>query len=155
MHLVSDLPAALQARLGTHDVIVFDGECVLCHGFFDFVLKRDRHQRFRFMHAQSDLGAALYAALDLPTQDFETALAIVDGAIYGQAAASGEILHRLGGIWAIVALYRFLPRWLTDPLYHLIARNRYTIFGRRDVCHMPGPDIVARFLDLGRAEAAQ
>ena len=30
------------------DVIYFDGVCVLCNGLVDFVIRRDRHRRFRY-----------------------------------------------------------------------------------------------------------
>ena len=53
---VADLPPDLRARIEGRDAIVFDGECVLCSGFFRFMLKRDRAGRFRYATAQSDLG---------------------------------------------------------------------------------------------------
>ena len=56
---VADLPPDLRARIEGRDAIVFDGECVLCSGFFRFMLKRDRAGRFRYATAQSDLGQAL------------------------------------------------------------------------------------------------
>ncbi len=47
-----------------HDLIVFDGECVLCSGFFRFMLRHDRAERFRFATAQSPLGQRLYTKLE-------------------------------------------------------------------------------------------
>jgi predicted DCC family thiol-disulfide oxidoreductase YuxK len=39
-----------------------------------------------------------------------------------------------------------LPRPLRDWLYDRIARNRYRLFGRRDTCLVPSPDVANRFL---------
>jgi len=52
-----------------------------------------------------------------------------------------------------------LPRWrwtralllvskpLRDAAYNLVARNRYQIFGKSDVCFVPDADMRARVLE--------
>jgi len=146
---VSDLPADLAETLAGKTAIVFDGECVLCSGFFRFMLARDRCAGFCFATAQSPLGTQLYQALDLPTDDFETNLVIVDGRIYGRLDAFAMAMTALGLPWRALGVLRMLPRVVKDPLYHLTARNRYRIFGRYDSCLIPSPDLQARFLPDG------
>ena len=41
-------------------LIVFDGECVFCSAWVQFVLRHDKAERYRFLAAQSPLGEALY-----------------------------------------------------------------------------------------------
>ena len=41
-------------------LILFDGECVFCSGWVQFLLKRDKEKRYRFIVAQTPLGEALY-----------------------------------------------------------------------------------------------
>jgi predicted DCC family thiol-disulfide oxidoreductase YuxK len=41
-----------------------------------------------------------------------------------------------------------IPAFLRDPLYDLIARNRYRWFGRRPNCFVPAPRTRDRFIDL-------
>ena len=131
------LPADLAALLRGRDLIVFDGVCVLCSGFFRFVLRHDHARRFHFATALGPLGQALYRALDLPTQAFETNLVIVDGRIYQRLDAFAAAMAPLGGRWRPLAVLRWLPRIVKDPLYHAIARNRYRLFGRHDHCLIP------------------
>jgi len=38
-----------------------------------------------------------------------------------------------------------LPRFIRDPLYDLLARNRYKWFGKRDQCLVLPPEVKARF----------
>lgn len=45
-----------------------------------------------------------------------------------------SIYERLGFPWSLVRIFRIVPSWLRDPIYRLVARNRYRIFGRRDSC---------------------
>ncbi|MDB5501049.1 MAG: thiol-disulfide oxidoreductase family protein [Tardiphaga sp.] len=46
-----------------------------------------------------------------------------------------------------VRVLRVLPGWLRDPVYNLIARNRYRIFGRSDVCMVPDAAFRARVIE--------
>ncbi|WP_259994218.1 thiol-disulfide oxidoreductase DCC family protein [Leisingera sp. M523] len=131
------------------DLIVFDGECVLCSGFFRFMLRHDRAGRFSFATAQSPLGQQLYRQHGLPTDNFETNLVIVDGRTYQRLDAFAAAMRALPGPWPALSVCRFLPGRLKDALYFSIARNRYRLFGRFDTCLIPGPEVRARFADGG------
>jgi predicted DCC family thiol-disulfide oxidoreductase YuxK len=64
-------------------------------------------------------------------RDSDAVLAIYDG---------------LGWPWRLVALGRIVPRFLRDPAYRWVARNRYRLFGRRETCWRPDPSVAERFL---------
>lgn len=134
---------------GCSDLIVFDGECVLCSGFFSFMLRHDRAQRFQFATAQSPLGQKLYRELGLPTKEFRTNLVVVNGQVYQRLDAFAAAMRRLPGVWPVFSLCRFLPGFVKDPLYHTIARNRYAIFGRSETCLIPDGALQARFAPQG------
>ncbi len=127
------------------DLIVFDGECVLCSGFFHIMLRHDRDQKFLFATAQSPLGQQLYALLNLPTDEFETNLVIVKGKVHQNLDAFAAAMRALYVPWRVLSLCRYLPRFLKNPLYRMIARNRYALFGRRDECLVPDPSLRSRF----------
>lgn len=131
------------------DAIVFDGECVLCSGFFRFMVTHDTVGRFQFATAQSPLGQRLYDGLGLPTQDFETNLVIVDGKVFQRLDAFAAAMRELPGFWPALSVCRFLPGWIKDPLYYAIARNRYRIFGRAQTCMIPDAALRSRFLPEG------
>jgi predicted DCC family thiol-disulfide oxidoreductase YuxK len=145
------LPHALRTRLDGRDLIVFDGECVLCSGFFRFITRVDRTQRFHFAHAQSPFGQALYTALGLPNDDFETNLIIVDGVIHTHLDSFAAAMRAIGWPWRALGVIRLLPRPLKTFLYARIARNRYALFGRYDTCMMPDPSLSARFIDCAES----
>lgn len=133
--------------LKNRDLIVFDGECVLCSNFFRFVVRHDKTQRFHFAHAQSDIGGAFYAALDMPTDDFETNLVIVDSMIYERLDAFAAAMAALGWPYKALAATRLIPEPLNGFLYNRLAKNRYALFGRYDTCMMPDASLRARFID--------
>ncbi len=131
------------------NLIVFDGDCVLCSGFFRFMLKRDKTRRFEFATAKSPLGQRMYKALNLPVTDFETNLVIVDGKVFQRVDAFAEAMRALTGLWPLLSFVRFLPGVVKDPLYFSIARNRYALFGRYDTCMMPDAALLERFAEQG------
>jgi predicted DCC family thiol-disulfide oxidoreductase YuxK len=55
-------------------------------------------------------------------------------------------LARLGLPWSLANICRILPAALRDPLYDLVARNRYRIAGRRQSCMVPTPEERGRFI---------
>lgn len=128
-------------------VIIFDGKCVLCSSFAQFILRKDRSARFRLLAAQSDLGNALYRHFGLDPMSYETYVLLQEGKAYFRSEASIRILDGLGGAWSLFAtLARLVPASLRDALYDVIARNRLRWFGTREQCYLPGPSQADRFL---------
>jgi predicted DCC family thiol-disulfide oxidoreductase YuxK len=127
-------------------LIVFDGECVLCSAFVQWVMANDPQGRFRFTPAQGPLGQALYADLGLDTVAFETNLLVADGVVFGKLAAIVETCRRLGGVWRAAGVLKLLPAGLGDWGYDLIARNRYRLFGARETCWLPSAQMAERVI---------
>ncbi len=149
MTRVDSLPIDLQELIDNRDLIVFDGVCVLCSGFFKFMLRFDRKYRFSFATAQSDIGQRLYAAMGLPTDEFETNLVIVDGQIFEKLDAFAAAMLAIGLPWSCLSVVRFVPNTIKNPIYFAIARNRYRWFGQSETCMIPTPDVRARFIETG------
>lgn len=128
-------------------VIVFDGTCVLCNAWVDFLLRHDRRARYRFAAMQAPSGRALLAAHGLDPDDPASFLLIEGGQAYRDVEAIRRVLAGLGGAFRTAHALRWMPRRIGDPLYRMLARNRYRWFGRRPACRVPTPDEAARFLD--------
>ncbi len=127
-------------------VIVFDGHCVLCSGWARFVLRQDRRGRFRLLPAQTPLGRALYLHYGLEPDHYETNILIEDGRPWLESEGSIRMAEGLGWPWRAGAALRLLPRGWRDSLYRWVARNRFRLFGRREVCYLAEPGHAERFL---------
>jgi predicted DCC family thiol-disulfide oxidoreductase YuxK len=127
-------------------IVIFDGNCVLCSSFAQFILRVDRRHRFRLMTAQTPLGAALYAHYGLFDDDYRTNILLEDGRVWLKSEGSIRIFMGLGFPWSMAALAKVLPRSLRDWLYDVVARNRLRWFGRRETCFLPDPQDADRFL---------
>jgi predicted DCC family thiol-disulfide oxidoreductase YuxK len=130
----------------TRPIIIFDGKCVLCSGFVQFVMKVDRRKRLRLLAAQTPLGEALYRHFDLRYGDFETYVLLEDGRVRVKSDAALRIFAILGLPWSIMGIGYVLPRSWRDALYDFVARHRVAWFGVRETCFMPNAADAERFV---------
>ena len=141
------LPDEFRAKIAGKNVIVFDGLCVLCNGWVQFVLRFDAHSKFHFVIAQSKLGEAIYAAYGLKSDDYDTFIVFTEKGFFTKLDGVFALFHTLGWPWRCLSAGRVMPRILKDACYSLVAKNRYKLFGKRETCMLPNPEIRARFLD--------
>jgi predicted DCC family thiol-disulfide oxidoreductase YuxK len=137
---------ALPAFADDRPIIVFDGNCAFCSGWVQFALRHDRKGNYRFLAAQSPLGAALYTHYGLSPTVLESNILLKDGRALLKAEGSLQAISGLGFPWSLINIFRILPRPLLDAAYDFIARNRFRWFGRRDSCFAPTPEVRERFL---------
>lgn len=130
----------------TDRVVLFDGVCTLCSAWVHFVLRFDRHQRFKLAAVQSPAGQAILTAHGLPTDTFDTMLLAEGPHIYTRSTAFLRVMRQLPLPWPLVCVVGLIPRVLRDKLYTHVARNRYRWFGRRDQCLVPSDRHAHRFL---------
>lgn len=125
-------------------ILVFDGTCILCHSFFQWILKKDRKRIFRFATLQSEAGKALLDNLNMPG-GYDTVLLKQGGRIYTFSTAALRTLILLGGTYAWLGRIGFVfPGIIRDWVYRIIARNRYGWFGRKE-CLVPDEEMRKRF----------
>lgn len=126
-------------------IIFFDGVCGMCNAFVDLMLRHDREKIFLFAPIQGETAAQLLP----PLADDPEAWSMIyldEHGVHDQSDASLEVYRRLGGAWAVLGWLRFVPRCIRNPVYRLIARNRYRLFGRRENCRLPSESERERFL---------
>lgn len=136
---------------GAH-LVLYDGVCGLCHRLLLFLLVHDRHAVFRFASLQSPIGQTLVERFGGNPHDLSSFYVLANYQMPGvrMFAKSGAALlvaHELGWPWKTLCVAGLLPTSALDAIYDLIARNRYRIFGRRDTCLVPAPDVRDRFID--------
>ncbi len=130
-------------------IIFFDGVCNLCNGTVDWILKRNSDQDLYFSSLQSDFAHQFLENQDLGDLSYlETVLFLENGKLYCRSAAIFKIMLHLKGIYpSIGKLLSWMPSFISDFVYKLMARYRYQIFGKKDFCRIPGPEEKSRFLE--------
>ena len=127
-------------------IVVFDGQCLLCNGWVQFLLRHDRSQRIRFASIQSAVGRQLLERAGLQFEGLQTLLVIDGERSWQHTAAILRVLHALGWPWRLAWVGWLVPAPLRDALYRWVARNRYRFWGRSATCMLPAPEHQARFL---------
>lgn len=137
----------------THDhLILFDGVCALCHWVVRFVLARDGRQVFDFAPLDSAVGRLFLDRLAPPAREADTIYLVSDyrsahPTLLSKGRAASSIAKRLDRPWRWLGAVEVLPAAVLDRLYDVVARHRYSVFGRYDVCPAPGPEHRSRFIN--------
>lgn len=129
-------------------IILFDGVCNLCNRWVQFVIKRDKADRFRFAALQSDTGRELLRQRSIEGPPMGSIILMQPGIAYWtKSDAVLGIVKEFGGIWKLYSILAWIPRPLRDGIYNMVARNRYAWFGRKEQCMVPSPALRGKFLD--------
>ncbi len=136
--------------IGQRDhVILFDGVCKLCSLWARFLIRFDKHRRFRLATVQSPEGQAILKWYGLPLEQYDTVLLIEGPKLYTRSTALIRVLWQLPLPWPLFAIGWLVPRPLRDGVYRCIARNRYRLFGKYEQCILLEEDHRRRFLGNG------
>ncbi len=129
----------------TRPIVFFDGECVMCNGFLDWMMTIDRSALLRVSPLQGETAKKLLPPL--PHNPEEWSIYFLDETrLYSQSEAVIQILRRLGGFWAMLSVAGVVPVVVRDAVYRSVASNRYRILGKRDACRLPNEQERSRFL---------
>jgi predicted DCC family thiol-disulfide oxidoreductase YuxK len=133
--------------MDSRPIVFFDGVCNLCNKSVQFIIKRDKKKKFLFASLQGKHGQELLKKNDLPTDALNSFLLLEGERLYAHSTGALRVLKHLGGGWKILYGFIVLPKLLRDPIYNIIARNRYKWFGKKDQCMIPEPGLKERFLE--------
>jgi len=111
-------------------VIFFDGPCPLCNQVVRWLMRTDRKKIFLF----SSLQGKTAVEKNLP-KDLSSLILLEEGRgrkkITVSAKAVLKIFWILGGRYRLVGWMYYLPAFLLDPWYRLVAKYRYRLFASK------------------------
>jgi predicted DCC family thiol-disulfide oxidoreductase YuxK len=127
-------------------VLFFDGVCNLCSASVQFIIAHEAAPTIRFASLQSDLAQQTLPPLGVDPTRLESLVFVEGGVAATKSTAALRIARHLQAPWRWLAVFVVVPRVVRDVVYGLIAKNRYRLFGKKDACWLPTPDLKARFL---------
>lgn len=126
-------------------IILFDGVCNLCNSSVQFIIRHDPDKIYKFASLQSDFAQSFLKELHykfLP----DSILYLEDGKVYDRSTAALKINRHLSKPWNYTYFLIIIPRFIRDAIYDMIAKYRYSWFGKNDSCMIPTSDLKDRFL---------
>jgi len=128
-------------------VLFFDANCLLCDGSVRFILRHERQPIINFAPINGSTWRNRFGA-DGESGPPQTVVFVDDFGVHTKSEAVLRIQKNMGGVWAWLSrLGAVVPRSVRDFLYDIIARHRYTWFGRTDECLLLPPETRERFLE--------
>ncbi|UCH66907.1 MAG: DUF393 domain-containing protein [Ignavibacterium sp.] len=127
-------------------MILFDGVCNFCNYWVNFIIDRDEKDLYKFVALQSEEGQMLLQQYNLSQTKLDTFLLIRGENVFTKSTAALTILKTISGPIKILYPLIFLPKYLRDFIYNLIAKSRYKIFGKRVICRVPTQAEKEKFL---------
>jgi predicted DCC family thiol-disulfide oxidoreductase YuxK len=127
-------------------IILFDGVCNMCNASVNFIIDRDKENKFKFTSLQSDIGKNLLVKFHKDAEKLDSVVLITEGKLYDKSSAALKIASMLPYPYPVSILFRVFPKVLRDAVYDYIANNRYKWFGKKDACRIPDAETRNRFL---------
>ena len=121
---------------------------MLCSRWVHFVLKWDRTKKIRLGSVQSESGRELLAYAGLNVDDVDTMLLIERGVPYARSSAFHRVCRYFRFPMFLCSVGLIAPSCIRDWAYDRIAKNRYTLFGKQELCMLPAPEERERFLPV-------
>lgn len=133
-------------------IVLFDGECGLCHRFVRFALLRDTSARLRFAPLGGETArreSAALASRGVPLESLaDSTVVLAGGEALLRSRAVARVMVELGGPWRLLgALLRLVPRALADRGYDFVAVRRARWFARPDSACPLLPAALARRIE--------
>lgn len=127
-------------------IVFFDGVCNFCNASVNFIIKRDSNQYFQFCPLQSDEAERLLLPNNIKPSELQTIILKKNEKFYFKSRAALEIARKLDGLWPLLYVFVIVPPFIRDFFYTLIAKNRYSWFGKSESCMVPSKEVMGRFL---------
>jgi predicted DCC family thiol-disulfide oxidoreductase YuxK len=131
-----------------HDgpIVLYDGDCGFCARSVRWILAHERDHAIRFAPLQGETAARLRKSHPAIPETVDSVVYVAGGRAYLRSRAMLHAAGHLRAPWRWGHALRWLPGWLFDLGYRLIAAVRYRIWGHADACRLVTPEQRTRFL---------
>ena len=114
-----------------HEIIIYDGVCVLCNFFIRWILKKDQNFNFKVTNLQSNFTKTHYPEV---TRVDSVAVILSNGSILQKSKAVYYILMKVKTLRIVRVLIFLTPTFLSNLIYDFVAKTRYLFFGKYKMC---------------------
>lgn len=126
----------MAAKSTPDNLIFYDGDCGFCNSSVQFVLNHKK-KPFYFAPLQSKTGREILESHGVQVK-LDTIYYLKKGKLFDRSSAALQITRRLKGLYPALFIFYFVPKFLRDPFYNLIARNRHKLGAPH--CAIPQPE---------------
>ena len=134
-------------EISSKKIIFFDGYCNLCNSQVNNILSIDKKNIFHYSALSSKFAInSLKGKIDKKSIG-KSIVFLNNGIVYTKSEAVLMILSEIGGFYNLFSFFKIFPSFILDFFYNIIAKNRYTWFGKSENCFIPSKEISSRFIN--------
>ena len=124
----------MDTLLKNKKIIVFDGTCLLCNKYVEFVIKYDLNDVFRFLSLQNKKIVNKLITNSLTDKTNSIMLIRNKNSILTKSSAIIYIASKLQFPYNLFFYIKIIPGPIRDFIYDLVAKNRKNLFREIDNC---------------------
>lgn len=128
-------------------LLFFDGVCNLCNSSVQFIIQRDKQEKFKFASIQSDAAKEILLQFSKNNSHLDSLFLIHNDRIYEKSSAILRIVKILGGLYKLGMVLWIIPKPVRDWMYDYIAKNRFIWYGKKESCMLPTAEFKSRFIN--------
>ncbi len=137
---------APEAALPEAPLVLYDGTCGLCAKAVQWILRHERDHVILFAPLQGPTAALARQRYPQIPASVESVIYIAEGRAYLRSKALIHAARHLEAPWRWLHALRWLPGFVLDLGYRVVAAVRYRLWGRADACQLASPSVRRRFL---------
>ena len=127
-------------------IVLYDGDCGFCAKSVRWILAHERDPAIRFAPLQGTTAARLRRSYPRIPEEIASVVYVADGRAHLRSKAMLHAARHLRAPWRWGHALRWLPGFVFDVGYRVIAAIRYRIWGHADACQLVTPEQRSRFL---------
>ena len=130
----------------TAPLVLYDGTCGLCARSVRWILRHENDRELKFAPLQGETAEAMRARFpNIPTS-IDTVVYVDGEHAHLRSKAFLHMSRHFKRPWRWLHGLRWIPAFILDLGYRLVAATRYKLFGKVDSCELPSPENRARFM---------
>jgi predicted DCC family thiol-disulfide oxidoreductase YuxK len=138
--------AAAPRELPDAPLVLYDGTCGLCAKAVRWILEHERDHDLVFAPLQGPTGELARARYPRIPASIDTVVYISAGRAHLRSKALIHAARHLRAPWRWGHAMRWVPGFVLDVAYRVVAAVRYRIWGHADACGLATPEQRRRFL---------
>jgi predicted DCC family thiol-disulfide oxidoreductase YuxK len=128
------------------NIVFFDGVCNFCNSSVQIIIKYDKNNLINFASQQSEIGKKILIDNGYFNNSLDTIIFLKNDELFLKSNAIIEICKLLNGFPRVVILSKIIPEKIRDYFYMIFSKHRYKLFGKKNACMIPSPEIRNKFL---------
>lgn len=124
-------------------LILYDGDCLVCNRFIDFVIKNDKSNDYYIIDNSKETISFLHK-YNIEVKDVDSIIAIDDNTVLYYSDAVIEIVSNVK--YKKFSYFKHIPQFLRNGLYILFARNRKRF--QKNECALPSKEKLSKILSV-------